>query len=346
MHRELKRLRARQRHPPVHELNPPIQRGWKRQYVLNHAARHQADALLLATILERLNTVRYFWHRCFRRGRRRRQRNMISIEQTLRVFSFEQWHWEPIPAEWRRCFRPEIVPRTLLDRAWRHRQSGPWNHPVLAKCRRGHVWAYVFRRPELFTLRVEKHWLTHYSEIEPEVIERIAEIERWMQRHHGHERVYRLKGGSWHAWDGPDKRQKCRAREATREMRAYLGFLGDAAADHIPSIQTVLGGTADGMWSAVVASAGDLFSFRGSEAGATSPPNTRHETRQSHRIPALRVRVVGLDTAWTNRLRIGSPRGTSVRTGCHRGVPPVSSDSPGSNERAGCLLRPAFSAKK
>ena len=246
MHRELKRLRARQRHPPVHELNPPIQRGWKRQYVLSHAARHQADALLLATILERLNTVRYFWHRSFRRGRRRRQRNMISIEQTLRVFSFEQWHQEPIPAEWRRYFRPEIVPRTLLDRAWRHRQSGPWNHLVLAKPYRGHVWAYVFRRPEWFTLRVEKHWLTHYSEIEPQVIERIAEIERWMLSHHGHERIYHLEGGSWHAWDGPDKRQKCRAREATREMRAHLGFLGDVAADHIPPNQNRRGGTAGG----------------------------------------------------------------------------------------------------
>ncbi len=155
-----------------------------------------------------------------------------------------------------------------------------WNHPRFDVPRGDFVWAYVFRFPFLFELRVEKHWLTHCTEIEPGVAGRIAEIEHWMDHHCGHVRFDRLKGHSQHRWRGRDERQRCAAEQARREMRACLGVSGNATAEHIPSTQPCGGHGGWDVFSRFVsgeAVANRETFFCGSEAGDTSPPTIRQE---------------------------------------------------------------------
>ena len=211
LHRELKRLRARQRHPPIHELNPPIQRGWKRHFVLTSSALLRPDAALLASILGHLNTVRYFWRPdfCRTRSQRRLRRGLVFIEQELMAISWCEWKEAPVPPAWQKYFRLEFLPNESLLPYWRGRKKTEQQSPWFAQTGRHYGWGYAFRFTSWFELKVEKHWLTHYTEIEPGVAGRIAEIERWMSFHRGQERFARLTGHSrwWQRHDAAAHRR-------------------------------------------------------------------------------------------------------------------------------------------
>lgn len=243
LHRELERLRQRQKNPPVHELHPPIQRGWKRHFVMPHATRERPDAALLETILVQLNTVRFFWRPDFKHTRRHGgRRDPVEIEQQLMAIASHRWEEDKIPSEWRRYFRIDLVPDLFVREICRGCvRSRRWSNPIFLAQRRGYVWAYAFRFPALFELRVERHWLTHFTVIEPEVEERVAEIERWMEHHHGYKRFQRLQGRSQHKWRGTDKPRRCKAEQARREIRAHLGFLKNEPAEDISSISPCWG---------------------------------------------------------------------------------------------------------
>ena len=347
MHRELQSLEMRRRHPPVHELIQPIQRGWKRHFILTHAASLRPDATTLAAILDHLNTVQYFWRSDFRPTRRRpnRQRHLVFIEQELMAISWHDWERSPVSPTWRKYFRREFLPAERLLPYWYGRKKTEQRYPwFVHKDRRRYEWGYVFRFTSWFELKVEKHWLTHYTEIEPGVAGRIAEIERWMDFHRGHRRFQRLKGKSqwWLHYQQPAWRRT--ERRTWRETRAHLGFLGNAAADHIPSIQPVLGGTAGRMFSAALFSAGLTQLFAVVRLELLRPPNTRHETGQSHRIPARRARVVDPDRERTSRFRAVCARHLRTDRVLRRRAAAVVRQS--EFKRTGRrLLRPAFSAK-
>ena len=168
LHRELKRLETRRRHPPVHELIPPIQRGWKRHFVLTRAALQRPDAATLVAILDHLNTVQYFRRPDFHPARRKpnRQRNLIFIEQELMAISWHEWERAPVPPAWQKYFRREFLPTERLLPCWYGRKKTEQRYPrFVHKDHRRYDWGYVFRFTSWFELKVEKDWLTHCTEI-------------------------------------------------------------------------------------------------------------------------------------------------------------------------------------
>ena len=333
LHRELARLEQRRRHPPVHELIPPIQRGWKRSYVMTPATRLRPDALLLAAILDCLNTVQYFWRSNFQptRRQRSRRRGSASVEQELMAIHWSAWERGPVPPGWRKYFRREFLPLKFLCE-WPRlgRRQSPWSN----RRDNQHDWGYAFRHPSWFELKVEKHWLTHYTEIEPGVAGRIAEIERWMDFHSGQARFQRLKGRSrWWLRHDEAAHRRCE-RQIEREMRAHLGLLGDEVADHIPSIQSRWGARGVGCFQPLCFQRNIITIFAA----------VRLEILR--RRPPTRDQAVSPDTGTPGKgrrpwRRVGEPfprrslRGISVRTRCPGSVPPPPSDSPGSSKRAG-----------
>ena len=347
MHRELALLEKRRRHRPVHELTPPIQRGWKRSYVMTPAARLRPDAVLLAAILDCLNTVQYFWRSNFQSTRRQRsrRRGSASVEQEMMAIHWSAWERGPIPPGWRKYFRREFLPLKYLCE-WPH--QGQRRSPWFNRRDNQHNWGYAFRHPWWFELKVEKHWLTHYAEVEPEVARRIAEIERWMDFHSGHARFHRLKGRSdpWaHFERSPHRRCK---RQIERGMRAHLGFLGDGAGGGPPHPKKTQrrggGGGGLGLFGAASFPTERHQHFCGSEAGDTSPPTTDTRLGSLDRIPARRARVVGPDDARESRLRDGSCGaflyGPSSPAASSRRRPTVRVQANGPGR-----LQPAFSAK-
>ena len=90
------------------KLEEPIQRGWRRFYVLSERASARRDRPMLEAILAVIGTVVVHHGRDFRR-RRGRCRKLVEIEQPLRPIPIHEWERKNYPDEWRRYFRRELV---------------------------------------------------------------------------------------------------------------------------------------------------------------------------------------------------------------------------------------------
>ena len=219
------RERRRLRTPSVRLLAEPIQKGWKRHFVLTREATVRPDAEVIAAILHEINTTVYHGRKDFQPSRRqlRFSRGMLSSEHTLSALCLHAWDKELFPEQWRGYFRLEPVPRRLILRARRkpefddHPRDGRW-YP-----REGYILGYIFRFPRLFTLVTVRHWLTHVRELEPEVETRRAELEGYIHRNSGNHRLGWLLGTTYHRAPGKLWYEKALREQDTREMRAELG---------------------------------------------------------------------------------------------------------------------------
>lgn len=168
---ELKDLAKRISMPKSEPLEKPIQKGWKRLYILSDEAKLRPDHLILEAILQEIGSVVYHWRRDFRRGRRSGAR-MIEIKQPLKPIYPWKWHRLKSKESWRPYFHLKLYPRNYYE--------------------------YIFTQPGLFKLKVERYWLTHVWILDSSAISRQAELERWMEFHSGWSRYNRLKGRfSW-----------------------------------------------------------------------------------------------------------------------------------------------------
>ena len=187
--RECDCLRPRIWNPPLKKLEKPYQRGWVRFYVLGEGSGQRGDKSVLNEILPHINSIRYCNRPDFKK-RKGRSKKMIEIDQPLRTISIWEWKRRQLPESWKLYFR--FI-------GGRHE--------------------YEFIHPWLFELRIEKHWITHYKEVDPLVLERFAELQSKME-HNQFWRVFdRLKGR--HYWKY-DPRWKIREREAKKEIRTIL----------------------------------------------------------------------------------------------------------------------------
>jgi hypothetical protein len=159
---------------PSVPLKVPVQRGFVRSYVLSAEGERRADAQVVRDILKQIGTLRYFWRRSFRRGRRA-GRN-IEIEQPLLMVLIDTWIQNPklYPQAWAHYFHLEI-----------HGQ-----------------FYYVFSAMHLITLKVSPHVLTHTKMVDPRWYEEQAELNAWLNRRMGREKYYRMVGiGNERGWD-------------------------------------------------------------------------------------------------------------------------------------------------
>jgi hypothetical protein len=198
---ELKSLRHQIQNPPSIRLKEPIQRGWVRHFVLTKEAQLRPDAQILEQLIEVIGTKEYHWRRNFIKGRRRRP--LVEIKQSLRTVHINAWRFYPdkYPEEWKPYFHLE----------YQHFWHGSHHYEQ---------WVYVFTEAHLFELKVERHWLTHLKIIDPQLIEREAELESWMEDHKGWPRYHRLKGKR-HWWHNQDRYRKVEAQAAS-DLRNFL----------------------------------------------------------------------------------------------------------------------------
>ncbi len=227
--RERDALHRRLQNPPVRTLVEPIQRGWKRHFVLSAEARHRPDTPVLAAILAEIDSVAHFWRRDFRPSRRAmgHGRRSLSTEQGLYAFSTDEWDRRAYPDAWRQYFRVECVPKTLVDQPRAvDRKFQPWMYPTARSyAANDNVFALAFRFTRLFELRIERNWLTHVAEVEPEIVRRHAEVDAYINQNRGAHRLDWLHGHGSNRWRGRDVRQRILHELACREMRAHLGGL-------------------------------------------------------------------------------------------------------------------------
>jgi hypothetical protein len=77
---ELKRLQVEQRNLGFAELIPPIQRGWKRFFVLRQDVLTSKEGSFFQELLEKINTTEYSHRRDFKVKKRRRGKKFTLSE--------------------------------------------------------------------------------------------------------------------------------------------------------------------------------------------------------------------------------------------------------------------------
>lgn len=155
----------------VIKLEKPIQRGWRRLYVIADHAKSRKDCPILETILERINNIVVYHRRDFLK-RKRRTTKLVEIEQPLRAISQSEWNLRNFFETWRPYFRREF----RLDR------RGNW------------VPFFEFKQPSLFKLKTERNWLWHFREVDPDAETRMSELKGWLRNSGRRERYDWLKG--------------------------------------------------------------------------------------------------------------------------------------------------------
>ncbi len=192
-HSDLSRRRWR-----IIKLDTPVQRGWRRFYVLSEKARLRSDCSVLEAILVVIGTELKHHSPDFRKRRRRRSRKIVEIEQPLRPIPFFEWDREKYPEAWRDYFCIEVYTNCYaqLQRRW------------------------VFVETSLFELKIEPNWLWYFRELDIEVEARLGELESWLHFHDAWRHYNRLKGRpARYCWcDKMDEREKSLQHEQQREI--------------------------------------------------------------------------------------------------------------------------------
>lgn len=207
--RERSRIWRAMRDLPLVELAEPHVRGWERTFVLSERSKRRSDAEILATILTEINTIVRCWNRAFRprRGRRR-----ILHFENQGLSRIRAWRWQKL--RW-----PE---------GWKKRYFNHIPHPILRMSR------FEFARPDVFEFRIKPNLVTHVQAICPEMRQRVAEIEAYLEPRGGWRRIGYLKGESMREWLDPKSAQTLRADESYDQQLADLRSEGVIAKTPCP----------------------------------------------------------------------------------------------------------------
>ncbi len=142
MEKEYKRVYNQIRDLGYEDLNPPIQRGYKRLFVLTEETKYSKQADFYKELLDKINTIRYSPHKTFKEKKRRigKWRYKVRNEQALQEFDSWTFHNnKKFTAEEKKLFyRVEYYDFSL----------------------KGYRAKYVFFEPWRFALRVRPNIIT------------------------------------------------------------------------------------------------------------------------------------------------------------------------------------------
>lgn len=178
-----KRLRAlwrQDRHPEYVPLEPPVQKGYKRFFILRDDVARGKQALFFQGILDKINTVQYFHRKDFKvKKRQKGKKVMVVKEQDVRTFYRDEFNKLKLTRDELSYFEERMVPTR-----WK-----------------GEVPQMVFTEPWRFVLRIRPHLLTHVRKANPELDSQIQEIENYMDKHYLRPRMRWLTQSRHSSWN-------------------------------------------------------------------------------------------------------------------------------------------------
>lgn len=173
LHREENKLRRQIRNLGYEPLIPPVQKGYKRIFVLRDDVQRSKQAAFFAGLLKKINTVQYSDTKAFTKKKRRRGRK-IHVPRELKLLSIHAWEWGQ-----KKLTEAEAVyfePVTVWDRAGEPRT------------------VYQFREPWRFVLRVVPNLITEVRIKDAVLEQKEDEIDRYLSFNDRRYQLTRLLG--------------------------------------------------------------------------------------------------------------------------------------------------------
>ncbi len=200
LHRERNRLSRQIRNLGYEPLIPPVQKGYKRIFVVREDVRIGRQGAFFAELLKKINSVQYSDTKAFTKKKRRRGRKIrVPREQQLHVIHESEWRQKKLTEAEAVYFAPVQV----WDRAGEPRT------------------VYQFREPWRYVLRVVPNLITEVKIKDSLLEKQVAAIDRYLSFNDRQCRQSRLLGRRvHHGWgDGELPKYKNPLRnQPLREM--------------------------------------------------------------------------------------------------------------------------------
>ena len=191
-------------------LEPPVQKGWKRVFVLRDDVARSRQADFYAGILARINTTEWSHRKDFKKKKRAFGRKIYVVrEQYLLKPDEHHFHKLAFSDAEQAQFHPE----------WSY-QKGTGKF----------IKRYVFNEPWRFVLRVKPNIIDKVRKMDPELDARIHEIAAYTERN-GYEKIQdRLldRSHKWWKWEGLAKYTETNALK-NKPLQSILDSLKEEA---------------------------------------------------------------------------------------------------------------------
>jgi len=181
--KELKRLWRQHCNLGYEELVPPIQRGWKRTFVLKYDVEISRDADFFRSLLQKVNYVQYSHRRDFK-VKKRRKGKKVYADRIQKLHDL--WEWQ-------------FVKLTDKEKSFFKEVDHPINKYRTIK-------KYVFTEPGRFMLSITPNMITKVKIIDPLLLQQMKQMDSYIERRFLRPRLEKLKGGYSYKWDESPKR--------------------------------------------------------------------------------------------------------------------------------------------
>lgn len=162
LHKEENALYEQRRNLGWESLIPPVQKGWKRFFVLRDDVSRSKDAEFFQNILNKINTYDWSYRKDFIVRKRRFGKNKYGVREQ-KLLAPDEWHF------------------AKLDFTEKEKQMF---YAVFhfASSRKGWIKRYVFNEPWRFILRVRPNMITKAKKRDQVIEARIREIDNYLER--------------------------------------------------------------------------------------------------------------------------------------------------------------------
>lgn len=220
LYREYDALNSQRHKLGFERLDPPVQRGWKRFFVLcDHPMQRtgntpKRESGFFQGILDKINTIQYSSRRDFKVKRRRRGKKVYEERPQALLMHF--------------TFRSLKV----TDEEARYFDIVTENGPA-GKCRG----VYAFREPWRFKLKIEPNIIRWKRIRDFDLERRIGEMDQFIHHHDLWPRMLKVTYGSYqwrYRWYWDDKSKK--HRHSSLKNRSFAGILDE----YLPDTQSCI----------------------------------------------------------------------------------------------------------
>jgi hypothetical protein len=180
------------------DLVPPVQKGWKRFFVLRADVVLIPEAFFLQQLLDKINSTQYSMQKDFKVKQKQKGKKVyVDTDQLFPVIKFSELKELKLTKQERSSFHRELRYSPNF-RVW---------YNVLA-----------FSEPWKFVLKVEPLMITQVKVIDPNLISEEQEIENYLRNHELDYKMYKIMDGSQYkrCWKEKGSKEKYKTKHIAK----------------------------------------------------------------------------------------------------------------------------------
>lgn len=191
LYKQNKELRKQKQELPMIDLVPPIQKGYKRFFVVREDVKRSKAGSFYENLLQKINTFQYNETKIFKKKKKKFGRKIyVEREQSLKVF----------------------YPNDFAKLKLNERQIECFELRLLQEIRGRTIYAkevYVLKEPWRFVLRIRPNMIEKVKLFDAELEQKMAEVDAIIYKNYkNHGRLKKLRGWGGYNYHNEEKYKK------------------------------------------------------------------------------------------------------------------------------------------